>query len=156
MGLVLMGGAMLSKSLIQFSTDERGCIPSLLVDLRPNYGGGNEDRATSFKRFRAHTAALGAQTLQQATTNPRLCPRLLDTHRQVWLSLLWGHCSFLLGPGAHKVLFVSAKSLFFQSCVSSVIKSHWSPKSNSWGFPVPLPDPQVGKSVVHSRTFLIV
>ena len=24
----------------------------------------------------------------------------LDTHGQVWVSLLWGHCSFLLGPGA--------------------------------------------------------
>ena len=35
-------------------------------------------------------------TLQQATTNPRLCWRLLDTHRQVWVSLLWDHCSFLL------------------------------------------------------------
>ena len=34
-------------------------------------------------------------TLQQATTNPRFCWRLLDTHRQVW-----GHCSFLLGPDA--------------------------------------------------------
>ena len=45
--------------------------------------------------------------------------RLLDTHRQVWLSLLWGHCSFLLGPGAHKVLFVPSKSLFPRSCVSS-------------------------------------
>ena len=33
----------------------------------------------------------------QATVNPRLCRRLLDPHRQVWLSLLWGHCSFLLG-----------------------------------------------------------
>ena len=30
--------------------------------------------------------------------------RDLDTHRQVWLSLLWGHCSFLLGPGVYKVL----------------------------------------------------
>ena len=26
------------------------------------------------------------------------------THRQVWLSLLWGHCSFPLGPGVHKIL----------------------------------------------------
>ena len=43
LGLVLMGGAMLSKSLIQFSIKGRGCIPSLLFDLRPNYGGGNED-----------------------------------------------------------------------------------------------------------------
>ena len=43
LGLVLMGKAMLSKSLIQFSVDGRGCVPSLLLDLRPNYGGGNED-----------------------------------------------------------------------------------------------------------------
>ena len=42
-GLVLMGGAMLSKSLIQFSIDGMGCVPSLLFDLRPNYGGGDED-----------------------------------------------------------------------------------------------------------------
>ena len=34
---------MLSKSLIQFSIDGRGCVPFLLLDLRPNYGGGNED-----------------------------------------------------------------------------------------------------------------
>ena len=58
-------------------------------------------------------------TLQQATAIPRLCQRHLDTHGQVWVSLLWGHCSFLLGPGAHKVLFVPSKSLFPQSCVSS-------------------------------------
>ena len=34
---------MLSKSLILFSVDEQGCIPSLLFDMRPNYGEGNED-----------------------------------------------------------------------------------------------------------------
>ena len=55
--------------------------------------------------------------LQQATTDPRLRWRLLDTHRQVWVSLLWGHGSFLLGPGAHSVLFVPSKSLFPPSCV---------------------------------------
>ena len=43
LGVVLMGGAMLSKSLIQFSVDGWGCVLSLLFDLRPNYGGGNED-----------------------------------------------------------------------------------------------------------------
>ena len=57
--------------------------------------------------------------LQQATTDPRLHRRLLDTPGQVWVSLLWGHCSFLLGPGAHKVLLVPSKSLFPQPCVSS-------------------------------------
>ena len=33
---------------------------------------------------------------------------------------MWGHCFFLLGPGAHKVLFVPSKSLFLQSYVTSV------------------------------------
>ena len=39
-----MVGAMLSKSLIQFSADGGGgdCVPFLLFDLRPNYGEGNE------------------------------------------------------------------------------------------------------------------
>ena len=60
-------------------------------------------------------------TLKQATANPHLCQRLLDTHGQVRVSLLWGPCSFLLGPGAHKVLFVPSKSLFPQSYVSSVV-----------------------------------
>ena len=32
---------------------------------------------------------------------------------------LWDHCSFLLGSGVHKVLFVPSKNLFPQSCVSS-------------------------------------
>ena len=71
---------------------------------------------TSFNRSHAHTAALSAPTLQQASTPPR---RLLDTHRQVWFSLWWGHCSFLPGPAAHKVLFLPSKSLFPQACVSS-------------------------------------
>ena len=34
--------------------------------------------------------------LQQATANSHLHRRLLDTLGQVWVSLLWGHCSFLL------------------------------------------------------------
>ena len=58
-------------------------------------------------------------TLPQATAYPCLCQRFLDTHRQVWVSLLWGHCSFLLDPGAHRVLFEHSKSLFPQFCVSS-------------------------------------
>ena len=45
-------------------------------------------------------------TLQQATPDLCLCWRFLDTHWQVWVRLLWGHCAFLLGPEAYKVLFV--------------------------------------------------
>ena len=47
---------------------------------------------------------------------------LLETPRHSQASMsqyLWGHCSFLLGPGVHKVLFVPSKSLFSQSGVSS-------------------------------------
>ena len=43
LSLVLIGRAMLSKYLIQFSLDGLGCVPFLLFNLRPNYGGGNED-----------------------------------------------------------------------------------------------------------------
>ena len=68
--------------------------------------------ATSFKRSHAHTATFSLPTLQQATANPRLHQRLLDTHGQVWVSLLWGQYSFLLDPGAHKVLFVPSQSRF--------------------------------------------
>ena len=50
--------------------------------------------------------------LQQATADPRLCQRLLDTHGQVWVSLLCGPCSFLPSPGVHKVLFVPPNVCF--------------------------------------------
>ena len=76
--------------------------------------------ATSFKRsMQTPLHSVPPTMQQQATANPCLCWRLLDTHSQVWVSFLWGHCSFLLGPGAYKVLFVPSKSLFPQSCVSS-------------------------------------
>ena len=68
----------------------------------------------SFKKSYAGTAELSAP-------NPAagLFQRLLDTHGHVWVSLFWGHCSFLLGPVVHRVLFVPSKSLFPQSCVIS-------------------------------------
>ena len=71
---------------------------------------------TSSRRSHTGTAALSVLTLEQATTDPQLPGGLLDTHRHIWVSLLRGHCSFLLGSGAHKVLFVPSKSLFPQSC----------------------------------------
>ena len=43
LGLVLMCGAMLSKSLIQSSIDGLGSVPPLLFGLIPNNGGGSED-----------------------------------------------------------------------------------------------------------------
>ena len=82
-GSCLMDGAMLSKSLIQFSVEGWGCVPSLLFDLRPNYGRRNEDNGVVLKRSRACTVVISALPLRQATVYLHLLQRHLDTHRQV-------------------------------------------------------------------------
>ena len=51
LGLVLMGGAMLSKSLIQFSVDGQGCVPSLLftwVQTMVDFLGGSAGKASAY------------------------------------------------------------------------------------------------------------
>ena len=105
-------------------------------------------------------------TLQRATANTCLCWSLLDIHGQVWVSLLWGHCSFLLGPSVHKILFVPSKSLFPQSSVSSgnFMMGQWRPPPRGLMpypgllYPEPLPlqqstaDPYLHRR--HSNTVL--
>ena len=73
---------------------------------------------TSCKRTHARAATLSDPNPIVGHCRPTL---LLETPTHSWacLSLLWGPCSFPLGPGAHKVPFVPSKSLFPQSCVSS-------------------------------------
>ena len=82
---------------------------------------------------------------------------LLETPGHSWASLGQSLVGLLLlSPGSWCTQsFVCA----LQESVSPVlwncvIKSHWPPKSNSLGFSVPLPDPQVEKSIVGPRTFL--
>ena len=90
---------------------------------------------TSFKRSHAGTASfIGSAPYPAAGHCRPTPPPETPGHSQASLGskdLLWGHWSFLLGPGAQKVLFVPSKSLFPQSCGSSVIKSHWPSKSKS-------------------------
>ena len=55
LGLVLIFMAMLIKSLIQFSLIQfsvvrLGCVPSLLFDLRPNYGLDNADNGNLLQK----------------------------------------------------------------------------------------------------------
>ena len=60
LGLVLMDGAKLSKSLIQFYVDGRGCVPSLLLTWDQTMVEVMTILATSFKRSHAYTATLSA------------------------------------------------------------------------------------------------
>ena len=62
---------MLSKSLIQFSPDERGCVPSMLFALRPNYGGGNESNGDFLQKV---------PCMHCYTQCPQPCSRLPLTH----------------------------------------------------------------------------
>ena len=90
-----------------------------VIDLGPNYGGGNEDNGDLPQKI---------PCMHCYTQCPQPCSRPPSTHASVrapghsrasLVSLLWGHCSFLLGPGVHKVLFMPSQGLFPQSCVSS-------------------------------------
>ena len=129
-----MGGAILSKPLIQFSVDGRSCIPSLLFDLRPNYGGGNEDNGDFLQKVpctHCHTQCLlpcsrPPPTHASARDSWTLLGNSGSVSYRITVSFFWVlvHTRFCLCP---------SKSLFPQSYGSSVIKSHWPPKSNSLG-----------------------
>ena len=111
-------GAMLSKSLIQFSVDGRGCVPSLLFDLRPNYGG-NEDDATSFRRLQARTAPLSAPDPAAGHRQPTPPPETPGHSRaSLGQSLV---VSLRLSPGSWctQVSVCVRQEFVSQSCVSS-------------------------------------
>ena len=59
-GFGLMGGAMLSKSLIQFSVDGWNCVPSLLFTWGQTMVEVMKIMATFFKRSHACTATVHA------------------------------------------------------------------------------------------------
>ena len=128
-----MGRTMLSKSLIQLSVDGRGCVPSLLCDPRPNYGQVMKITATSFTRSCAPSATLRAPDPAAGHPDPHPRWRLLDTHRQVWVSLLWGHWPFCWVLVCIRFCLCPSRVCLPSPVLSSVIKSHCSPKSNSLG-----------------------
>ena len=94
------------------SVDGWSCVPSLLFTWGQTMVEVTKTMATSFKRSHACTATLSAPNPAAEHHRPTL-PLESPGHSRASLgSLLWGHCSFLLGPGAHKILFVPSKSLF--------------------------------------------
>ena len=93
-----MGETMFSKFLIPFSADAQDYVPSQLLDLRPNYGGGNEDNGNLLQKPLAHSAALSAP--DPAAGDCQLTP-LPETPGHTWAYLgqpLVG--PLLLSPGS--------------------------------------------------------
>ena len=74
---------------------------------------------SSFGLFHACTATLSAPDPAVGHHLPTPPPETPGHSGEVWARLSCSHCSFLLGPGTHKVLSVPSQSLFPQSCVRS-------------------------------------
>ena len=111
---------MLSKSLIQFSIDGRGCVPSLLFDLRPNYGGGNEDNGDFFQKCPCRQCCMQCPQPCSRTRQPMVSPGILG-HSQASLGQsLVG--SPLLSPGSWCTQY-SVCAL--QESVSPVLCKSW-------------------------------
>ena len=110
---------MLSTFLIQYYFDGHGCVSSLLLDLRPNYGGGNEDNGVLLQKV--PSTHWCTQCLQPYSRPPLTNPSAGDFWTLMGMSgsVSCGSLSILLGPGGHKILSVSLKSQFPQPCVRS-------------------------------------
>ena len=118
--LFLMSRAMLSKSLIQFSVDGWGCIPSFLFDLRPNYGGGNENNGDFLQKI---------PHIHCYTQCPQPCSRPPLTHistRDSWRltdksgSVSWGRLYLSPGSGC-----TQGSVCTFQESVSPILCKFW-------------------------------
>ena len=107
-GLVLMIRTILSKSLIPFSVDEWGCVPSLLFDRRPNYGGGNEDNGKLLQNV----------PCMDCCTQ---CPQPAADHCQPMAPLeTRGHSQASLGQSLMGSLILSPKSCYTQGSVCAL------------------------------------
>ena len=108
---------MLSKSLIRFSVD--GCVPSLLFDLRPEYGGGNEDTGDLLQKVPSCTATLNAPDPAAAHRSPRHLPETPGRSQASLGQSLVG--SLLLSPGSWSTQgsVCALQESISQSCVSS-------------------------------------
>ena len=127
-----MGGAMLSKSLIQFSVDGWSCALSLLSTLGQTMVEVMKIMVTSLKRPHACAATVRAPNPAAGHHQPTPLP---ETPGHSQASLLWGHCSFLLGPGAQGSV-VPSKSLFL-SPVQVLVGLMMTSSKRTYAIPTP-------------------
>ena len=98
---------MLPKSLIQLSVDWWSCVPFLLFTWDQTMVEVMKITVTSFKRSHACTATVPAPNPAAGHCQPMPSA---ETPRQPQASLLWDHCSFLLGPGTQGSVVGSQES----------------------------------------------
>ena len=139
LGLVLMGGATLSKSLIKFSVDGWSCVPSLLFIWAQTMVEVMKTTVTSCKRSHACTAAVRAPNLAA------------DHHQPMPLLGTPGHPqaspgqspveSLFLSPGCWCTTFCSALqetiSQSYVSSGSSVVGSMATSSKRTYAIPTP-------------------
>ena len=116
---------MLGKSLIQYSVEGQGCVPSLLFDLRPKYGGGNDTRffcvsVPSKSLFSQSCVSSGYSMVELMVTSSKRAYAIPKSATPRAPAPAAGHCLLVppqetlkyssgsvsvasLGPGAHKV-----------------------------------------------------
>ena len=144
LGLVLMGGAMLSKSLTQFSVDGWSCVPSLLFIWGQAMVEVMKIMVTSFKVSHACIATLSAPN-PAAGHHPPTPPLETPGHSQAslifniisWVSHWWCfHDTYfnVIIPSVHFLPSQQPGSLFSFSRIShlsrEVKKRAWSSKEN--------------------------
>ena len=166
LGALVVGRHMFSKTLICLSADGWGCIPSLLV-VWPEGTQHWSLQAVRWGQWWSSGGLIPIGSSQNccwqvplsswwATAIPHLCRRCSNASRCVWFSLLWGHCSFPLGPGAHKILCVPSRSgVSVSPSPVEILQSNPAGLQSQilWGFPVLLPDHQSGKPDLGLRNF---
>ena len=84
--------------------------------LRANYVGVMKIMVASFKRSHAPTAPLSSPHPATVPHRPPPPPGTPGLSRQVWVSHLWGHCSFLLGPGVQGSVCALQESVSLVPC----------------------------------------
>ena len=105
-----------------------------VVHLRPNYGRGYGGNGHRFQRdLREHAAAARTVVVSAPDCWPTPLPET-PRHSQASLSVSYGAAApFSWVLVSTRLCLCPPKSLFPQSCGTSVVKSHWPSKSDSLG-----------------------
>ena len=135
------GRAMLSKSLIQFSADGWGCVPTHPpYRPRPNCGrgigsnGGLLQKDLCQHATAPRTVVVSASDPAAGHYGPTSLPETPGHSQASLVQSLVGSLLLSFGSWSTQCFLMPSKSLFSQYCGRFVIQSYWPSKSHSLGF----------------------